>query len=131
MPQSPLRLIEMCAEYKSQDEIEELPRGLRGIYVLYKKLRKDKYDVVYVGMTATGYLSGIKGRLKRHRKKKPGLWTHFSLFKVWDNIRDDEVKELEGLFRHLYKYDSRANSLNKQKSFSIISKIRKNNLSDW
>jgi len=75
--------------------------------------------------------SGIKGRLTRHSKKKSGLWTHFSIFKVWDNIRNDEIKELEGLFRHLYKHDSRANILNKQKGFTTMRKIRRNDFALW
>lgn len=31
-----------------------------------------------------------------------------SSFEVWDNVRDDEVAELEGLFGHLYRPDSAA-----------------------
>ena len=41
----------------------------------------------------------------------------FSIFEIWDNIREDEIKELEGLFREIYKKDSSANKLNKQKGF--------------
>ena len=36
---------------------------------------------------------------------------------MWDNIRPEEVEELEGLFWHLYREDSRANSLNMQRSY--------------
>ncbi len=36
----------------------------------------------------------IRERLKTHRRKKEGLRSHFSIFEVWDNIRDDEIKEL-------------------------------------
>ena len=71
-------------------------------------------NVVYVGM-ARGERSGIKGRLRTHMKSKPDLWTHFSVFQVWDNISAQEVEELEGLFRHIYRYDTQANQLNAQK----------------
>ena len=64
---------------------------------------KTYYDVVYVGMAT----QGIRGRLESHVKRKGDLWTHFSAFEVWDNIRDEEIVELEGLFRHLYRKDSR------------------------
>jgi len=61
-----------------------------------------------------------------HRRRKGSLWTHFSVFEVWDNIRDDEVKELEGLFRHIYRHDGRASKLNLQRGFKLLRKVRKN-----
>jgi len=57
---------------------------MRGIYVLYQyRPRVNHYDVVYVGMAAKG---GIRPRLRSHKRKKEGLWTHCSVFEVWDNI---------------------------------------------
>jgi len=50
---------------------------------------------------------------------------------VWDNIRDEEIIELEGLFRHLYRKDSRANALNVQRGFKKARKVRRNNLRQW
>ena len=131
MEQSPLRLIKRCAEYISISELNLLPLGLRGIYVLYKfRPRIKNYDVVYVGMT-TGGKGGIRGRLKSHRRKKVGLWTHCSIFEVWNNIRDDEISELEGLFRHIYKNDSRANMLNKQRGFKKLRMVRDSKFWEW
>src|SRR5689334_9011487 len=113
MPQSALRLIRRRLEYVPLDDIQRLPPGLRGIYVLYRHVparrgTRQRYDVVYVGMAQTG---GIRGRLRSHRRTKRDLWTHCSVFEVWDNIRDEEVAELEGLFRHLYRHDSAASAL--------------------
>ena len=93
MPQSLLRLIRKCAEYLPQNRFTELPRGLRGIYVLYQKRssRRRKaahYDVVYIGMAWAGRRGGIRSRLRSHRRTKGRLWSHFSVFDVWDNIRD-------------------------------------------
>lgn len=116
MPESPLRLIKRFTEFQTPERIKLIPKGCRGLYVLYRHntaCEKHRYDVVYVGM-ATG---GIRGRLQKHRQKKAGLWTHFSAYEVWQNIRDEEIIELEGLFRHLYRLDSRANELNIQKTF--------------
>lgn len=109
------RLIQRKQEYLRKSEIDMLPRDkARGIYVLYKHTRKsDSYNVVYVGMSR----SGIRGRLLKHRQFKGGLWTHASVFAVWPNISDQEIEELEGLFRVIYRYDSRANKLNKQNSY--------------
>ena len=131
MEQSPLRLIKRSSEYILLDDINLIPRGLRGIYVLYNRRPKLKtYDVVYVGMTLGGK-GGLRGRLKGHRRKKVGLWTHCSIFEVWDNIRNDEIVELEGLFRHIYRYDSRANKLNKQRGFKKLKMVRDSKFWEW
>jgi hypothetical protein len=100
-----------------------VPGGLRGIYVLYQRRpRSGAFNVVYVGM-ARAERGGIRSRLRAHRRKKKGLWTHFSVFEVWDNIREDEVIELEGLFRQIYGRDERSSALNKQRSFKKLKKV--------
>jgi hypothetical protein len=63
-------------------------------------------------------------------KEKSKYWTHFSVFEVWDNISDAEIEELEGLFRHFYKRDSKANKLNKQKGYQKMFKVKINNLEE-
>lgn len=130
MSQSDLRLIKRSAEYRPSAEYKDIPPKRRGIYVLYKERHEDgeqKYDVVYVGMTT----SGMHGRLEDHFKNKPNLWSHFSVFEVWENIRDDEIVELEGLFRHIYRKDTRANTLNVQKRFKLADRVRVDRLAEW
>ena len=124
MEQSPLRLIKRKQEYLLQQEINNLPLGLRGIYVLYRHRRKNgSYNVVYIGMARSGNRGGIRVRLKTHRRHKKDLWTHCSVFETWDNIRDEEVVELEGIFRQIYGRDERASSLNKQRSFKLLKQV--------
>jgi hypothetical protein len=128
---SELRLIKSVIEYQSKEKIHLVPIKTRGIYALYQESAGGKvYDLVYVGM-ARGKESGIRGRLSSHNKTKGGLWSHFSAYEVWDNIREDEIEELEGLFRHLFKYDSKANSLNKQKGYKKLVHIRKDTEKRW
>ena len=132
MPQSELRLIRQWAEFRPKEELKYVPAKRRGIYVLYRQRRRNgelKYDVVYVGMTT----SGMHGRLHSHStsKKKRDLWTHFSAFEAWENIRDDEIKELEGLLRHIYRKDHRANALNVQRGFKKLRRVRQNDLKSW
>ena len=122
MPKSELRLIKRWQPLVPKSEVKQIPGKLRGIYVLYKYARRtDSYNVVYVGM-ATG---GVRGRLNSHKRKKAGFWTHFSVFEVWDNITEAEVRELEGLFRQIYSRDSSANKLNLQKSFKKLKRVPK------
>ncbi len=131
MEQSPLRLIKRKQEHLPKSEINSLPTGLRGIYVLYRYRRSTgAYNVVYVGMARSGGRGGIRGRLKSHRRHKTTregtqsvLWTHCSVYEVWENIRDEEVIEMEGLFRQIYALDQRANSLNKQTSFGMLKRV--------
>lgn len=131
MPQSPLRLVRRFAEHIAQEKVFDLPPDLRGMYVLYQSHRsrgRRLFDVVYVGMAARG---GIRARLKLHRRKKGEHWTHFSVFEVWDNVRDEEIRELEGLFRHIYKHDSRASHLNVARGFKALAKMKNNRLASW
>jgi hypothetical protein len=71
-------------------------------------------------MAASG---SIRARLGSHGRKKRNLWTHCSIFEVWDNITEAEVAELEGLFRHFYRLDSRASALNRQRSYKKLKRI--------
>lgn len=116
--EEPLRLIEKKYELLHKDNINELPNKLRGIYVLYKTSPSDKprtpfRNVVYVGMSA----SGIKGRLRSHRHQKGEHWDTCSVFSVWPNVRMEEIRELEGILRHIYRFDAESQALAKQLAY--------------
>ncbi len=131
MLESALRLVKASAEFISKDRLNELPKELRGFYVLYRQLRRvgtrPKFEVLYVGMATAGRRGGIRGRLNSHRKyrRKGQHLTHFSAFEVWDNVRQEEVAELEGLLRHIYRKDPRANRLNIQRGFKKARRLQK------
>ena len=129
MPQAPLRLIKSCHEKIPQSETTRLHRGLRGIYVLFEhepsRRRKNGYfNVVYVGLAGLKANAGIHRRLRSHMKRKGKYWTHCSVFEVHDNITAEEIRELEGLFRHIYRADAQASRLNKQRGFRKLRRIR-------
>lgn len=128
---SKLRLLEDCAEFRPLVEVDSIPSGTRGIYALLKRrgrekkaTRGTKFDVVYIGMSRTG----IRSRLRDHVARKSGLWTHFSIYAVWPNITDEEIRELEGLFRAIYRKDMRANRIAVQKGFAELRRIRDDSL---
>ena len=73
----------------------------------------------------------IRGRLRRHKASRTKIWSHFSIFEVWDNIAEADVCELEGLFREIYRKDKRANRFNKQKKFRKLQNVREDNLENW
>ena len=132
MTPSILRLIKNAVEFQPAEKINRVPIRTRGIYVLYQQGKKSEnvFNVVYVGM-ARGKNSGIRGRLASHYKQKRDLWTHFSAFEVWDNITEEEIEELEGLFRHLFRRDATANRLNKQRGYKKLGRIRRRTAQIW
>jgi hypothetical protein len=131
MPIAHLRFIKRSAEFIAKNEKDKIPSNTRGIYVLLEK-RGAAYNVVYVGM-ACGEKTGMHSRLNAHAKskRKGSHWTHFSIFEVHDNIQEDEIRELEGLFRHIYRKDSRANTFNLQKKYWKLQKVREDKLEKW
>jgi len=131
MPISNCYLFKNSLEFLPVREIGQVPLKVRGIYVLYyARKNSTAMDVVYVGM-ARGEQSGAKGRLIVHKRNKPNLWTHFSLYEVWDNITKSQVEELEGLFRQIYRHDSNANKLNVQRTYKPLRAIRRKSSEDW
>jgi hypothetical protein len=128
VPETELRLFKQRVEFQPREEISSIPPGVRGIYALLRK-RGERFDVVCVGMAR----QGVKGRLRRHAqsKTKRDLWTHFSIFEVFDNVRGEEIEEREGLLRHIYRRDSRANRLNMQKAFAKLSRVHERDLASW
>lgn len=124
---SPLRLIQAKHEWIPIDDIGKVPKGLRGIYVLYytpeeeQKKAKLKRSVVYIGMSTTG----IRARLLKHaaHELKKGQWNFCSIFAVWPNIRNEEIIELEGILRHIYRFDPDAQKLNAQGSYKALQKL--------
>jgi hypothetical protein len=130
MPVMPTRLIKRLAEFRPKDEADLVHGGTRGIYVLFRhRQRRDLYDVVYVGLSR----AGIRARLRSHRRSrtKSALWSHFSVFEVRDNVSEAVIAELEGLFRLIYRRDSRANPLNVQRTHQPLKRVRLNALAAW
>lgn len=135
MPYSKLRFFKRCAEFLERDKIKDIPRNTRGIYSLMIK-NKDIYETVYIGM-ASGPKAGMRGRILSHSKSKRKnankntTWTHFSIYEVFENISIQEIKELEGLLRHLYRKSDISNPLNMHRRFVGFTKIKNNNLKNW
>ncbi|HVS89444.1 MAG TPA: hypothetical protein VHF01_14660 [Candidatus Acidoferrum sp.] len=129
---APLRLIKWCAQWQEKNELYKVPGGSRGVYALHYKGKNPKYyNVVYVGMSSSGH--GIMRRLRSHSKskRKSSKWTHFSIFVIWENIREEEIRELEALVREIYRKDETANSLAKQKGSVKLRSVRFKKSNEW
>jgi hypothetical protein len=130
MPYAQCKFIKRIAEFQSREQRKHIPHNTRGIYVLLNNA-KDKFDVVYIGMSGRGVVSGIHGRLYNHNKSKLLKWTHFTLFEVHDNVTNAEIKELEGLILCIYRKDSRANKHNVQLRYKPFREVLENKFSKW
>jgi len=122
------KIIKRCAEWIPRDESKHIPPATRGIYALLDgRPKENKYDVVYVGMTAR---SSVGRRLARHKNSKK-VWNHFSIFEVRDTIGEEQILELEGLFREIYRKDSTANRFNRIGKYKKLQKVRNDKLNSW
>ena len=129
------RFIKRCAEFISISHVKSVPHKTRGVYTLLKKSAPDQFEVLYVGKSA-GTTMGIRNRLNTHKRSKTKRlagWDHFCVYEVWENISEIEIKELEGLVRHIYRKDFRVNSLNKQRGFKPLKKkpVRNDSFRTW
>lgn len=123
--------IKRMAEFRPKREVSLIPHNTRGLYALLNQVGSH-YSVVYVGMSA-GDGAGMRSRLKRHNlsKRKQAAWTHFTICEVHDNVPRQEIRELEGLLRHLYRKDLTANGLNTQLTYRPFKKVTRNDLRNW
>ena len=124
--QSLLKIVKRWRRYEPRGEWSVIPPKTRGFYVLYQKRRTSvaRYDVVYIGVAGLGkgVKRGIRGRLKRHHKRREG-WSHFSFFEVHDNVTREDMRELESLLLSIFRHDSRVRLQNVQKSSRILYKL--------
>jgi len=125
MSVAPLSLIKRFDEFCLKDDINKVRHHTRGIYVLLNQ-EGNAFNVIYVGMGGGGK-SGIHSRLVTHTRseRKSGKWSHFSIYEVHDNITRETIRELEGLFRHIYRKDSLSQQFNRQKRFNRFKEIKK------
>ena len=129
MPARSTRFIKRCAEWISKEKSTDIPRATRGIYALLQyRPKTDRYDVAYIGMTSR---SSMGRRLARHKLDHAKTWSHFSIFGVWKDVGEDELLELEGLFREIYRKDTQANRFNRQKKCKAIQIVRQDRLDKW
>lgn len=125
MSKTILRMVQWCAEFLPKTEIKHISYKARGIYALYKKSARNKYDVLYIGIAD----KSIKNRLYDHlRSKRMRLWTHFSIYVIWPNISEDEIREFEGLLLQIFRKDSQVRLFNIIKRSGSLQKVRERNL---
>lgn len=120
--QSTLRWVWRMTEFRPKDDRVELPWKVRGFYALLSEEghRKKRYHVEYVGIA-----DDLRRRLNQHASgSKKRRWDHFSVFQVWPNITEEEIREIEGILRHVYRKDPHASGMNKQRRMNMLGRVR-------
>jgi hypothetical protein len=123
-------IIKRCRLYEHRGDFRGVPPVTRGVYVLYReRLPKRKsgrpiYEVSHIGVAgvATEATTGMSSRLKNHHKNKAG-WTHYSIFEVHDNVRGEEIRELEGLLLRIFRDDPRVALSNEQLGGKVLNRL--------
>jgi hypothetical protein len=72
--------------------------------------------------------SSVGRRLARHKNDIAKSWSHFSVFEVNANVSEREIKELEGLFREVYRKDTKFNQLG---GYDRLQRVRNDDLKSW
>jgi len=128
--QSLLRFIKRWKRYEPRENLRQIPRKTRGVYVLYEHVSRGNYNVVYIGVAGLGKTGGggVRGRLESHNTRIKN-WTHFSIFEVHDNITREEIREFEALLLGIFRHDPRIQLANKQKGSKKLYQLR--HISHW
>lgn len=104
MQMSSLTLVKRQIEYLPAESVHRVPRNMHGLYVLYlHRPVTNRYNVRYIGMA-----SGHKGHDVRQalQQNHPTRWTHCSAYELWDGIGQDDNREVDALFLHIYRHDA-------------------------
>jgi hypothetical protein len=115
-------------EYVKKDRKSKVPIDAKGVYALLKKRRGGKFDVVHVGVSA----SGIRDRLRQHARNqgRKGQWDYFSVFDVQPYVSSLTIEQLEELWKHIYRKGTRTNSLSLQQGLKK-SIVKRTPIEEW
>jgi hypothetical protein len=114
-------------------EIEQVFDCDQAIYVLYQEVdvAGTVMDVVHIG-ACSGNEGDVKNCLIHHRSRGDISWSHFSVFAFREWVPTKDIKELAGLFRHIYRKDLYARSASVAKAYKPLSRIKNRKvIDDW
>lgn len=88
-----------------------VPPNMKALYVLYSYIKEShQMNVRYVG-----YANGQDGKdarsmLWQQHSINGAIWSHFSVYELWDHFRKEDASVVEDLFNHVYRHDSHLKS---------------------
>ena len=120
-------------EFLAMEEIKHVFDCDQAIYVLYQVFYEEgsAMDVVHIG-ACSGKEGDVKNCLIHHRNRDDISWSHFSVFAFREWVPTKDIKELAGLFSHIYRRDSYARSHSYAKAYKPLSRIKSRKvIDDW
>jgi len=100
-------LVRREIEYRSSSCIMQVPPNMTALYVLYSNSSNSRHmNVRYVGYASSQSGSDARSMLQQHYKLNARMWSHFSVYELWDYFQKDDAAAVKALFEHIYRHDS-------------------------
>jgi hypothetical protein len=102
---SPLVRYEM--EFLPASEIMQIPGNIKALFALYaydSELRN--FNVMYIGYANNEGGNTIRSLLKEQERLNGRMWSHFSVYELWDYIQKDDQRAVDMLFKQIYRRDA-------------------------
>jgi hypothetical protein len=94
-------------EYQPSRYIMQIPPNFTALYVLYAYDSETRHmNVRYVGYADKQSGDDVRDMLLQQQKLNGRMWSHFSVYELWDYFQKDDTKAVETLFEHVYRHDS-------------------------
>lgn len=102
---SPLVRNEM--EFLPASEIMSVPANIKALFALFAYDSELKnYNVMYVGYASSEGENKIRALLKEQQRLNGRMWSHFSVYELWDYIQEKDDRAVEMLFNQIYRRDT-------------------------
>jgi len=104
-------LVKLEIEFQPSGSIMRVPPNLTALYVLYSHDSESRHmNVRYVGYANSQSGEDARSMLWQQHKLNGRMWSHFSVYELWDHFQKDDTRAVETLFDHVYRHDSHLKS---------------------
>lgn len=94
-------------EYLPTRCVTQLPSNMTALYVLYSYDNESRHmNVCYVGYANHQNGDDARSMLQLQHRLNGRMWSHFSVYELWDHFQKDDAKAVDALFNHVYRRDS-------------------------
>ena len=100
-------LVRRAIEYRPSACILQVPPNMTALYVLYSYNGASRHmNVRYVGYASGQRGNDARSMLRSQHTLNGSMWSHFSVYELWDHFQKDDAAAVEALFEHVYRDDS-------------------------
>jgi len=100
-------LVRREIEFQPSSRIMRLPPNMTALYVLYAYDSESRHmNVRYVGYASNQNGDDARSMLWQQHKLNGRMWSHFSVYELWDHFQKGDTRAVEALFDQVYRHDS-------------------------